>query len=353
MAATVAVIGAAGTRGVEAALRACAVAGVASAPVVARVQVARAWRTATAVLVAASAQDWTGGVPRRPRVAVLDDAAESELDAWRLGVQIGAETVFAPDREPRRLVEWLALAGEPLGSPGVVVGVAGACGGAGASTFAAALALRAASSSKVSLLDADPGGGGIDVLLGIEKSPGTRWPDLQATRGVVATDSLAAALPRADGVAVLSWVASASAPLPVEAMDAVLSAAIRGSDLVVVDLPRGADTAAEHAVARTDHVVLVVPASVRAVAAGAAAVARWSEAGADVGLVVRHPGPADLTATAVAEALGRPLLGVVPVDTRLAHLGDRGRFIRAVRRSPIGAAAAAIEARLRPVQAAA
>ncbi len=353
MAATVAVIGMTGTRGVESAMRACAVAGVNSLPVTDRVQVARAWRSATAVLVAASAHSWTAGLPRRARVAVLDDMPASELDAWRLAVGIGAESVFAPDQEPRRLVEWIALAGEPVGSPAVVVGVAGACGGAGASTLAAALALRAGASSTVTLIDADPAGGGIDVLLGIEKNPGTRWPDLRGSRGVVAASVLADALPRADAVAVLSWVAAAGGPpLPVEAMDAVLSAAVRGSDLVVVDLPRSADAAADHAASRSSHVVLVVPASVRAVAAAASALARWSDAGADVGLVVRHPGPADLTPAAVAEALDRPLLGVLPVDAGLAHLGDRGRFVRALRRSPVGAAAGEIASRLRAAEAA-
>jgi len=352
MAATVAVIGVPGTRGVEAALRACAVAGVSAAPVADRAQLARGWRAATAVLVASSAHAWLAGVPRRASVAVLDEALGSDVDAWQLAVQIGAETVFAPDQDSRRLVEWLALAGEPAGPPGQVVGVAGGCGGAGASTFAAALALRAGSpSSRVTLVDADPAGGGIDVLLGVEATPGTRWPGLRASRGVVAADALADALPRADGVAVLSWVSSGGEAqpvqaLPVEAMEAVLSAAIRGSDLVVVDLPRGPDAAAEHVAARADRVILVAPASVRAVAASAAAAARWAEAGADVGLVVRHPGPADLTPATVADALGLPLLGVVPVDSRLAHLGDRGRFVAALRRSPLGAAAAAISAQL-------
>ncbi|MDQ1699730.1 MAG: hypothetical protein QOG34_1593, partial [Frankiaceae bacterium] len=294
MAATVAVVGMPGSRGVEAALRACAVAGVTAAPVGDPAQLARTWRSATAAIVAVSAAAWVSGLPRRASVAVLDDAAGSELDAWRLAVQLGAETVFEPSADLRTLVDWLALAGEPPGPPGLVIGVAGACGGAGASTLAAALALRAGSSSM--LVDADPSGGGIDVLLGVEGTAGTRWPDLRASRGVVAADVLAGAVLRVDGVAVVSWVAGDVAPAPVEAMDAVLSAAIRGSDLVVVDLPRGVDAAAEHAAARCDRILLVVPASVRAVAAASAAVARWSSAVADLGLVVRHPGPADLTA---------------------------------------------------------
>ena len=344
MGATVAVVGGAGSRGVEMALRACAVAGLTAEPVTDGPQLARAWRSATAVLVAASAHAWLTPLPRRALVAVLDDIAGSELDALRLAVQIGAETVFGPDRDPRCMVDWLALAGEPAGPCGGVVGVAGACGGAGASTLAAAIALRAGPATRVTLVDADPTGGGIDVLIGIEAVAGARWPDLADSRGVVAADALADALPQIDGVRVLSWVSGPPRSLTVEAMDAVLSAAIRGSDVVVVDLPRSPDEAAAHAASRSDRVVLVAPASVRAVASGAAAVARWSDTGAEVGLVVRHPGPADLTPDAVAGALALPLLGVVPTDARLANLGDRGRFVRAVRRSPVGAAAAAIAA---------
>jgi len=353
MTATVAVVGVPGARGVEAALRACAVAGVTAVPVADHAEIARCWRSATAVVVSASAHGRVQGVPRRPSVAVLDDSAGSELDAWRLAVRLGADAVYGLDEDPRRLVEWLALAGEPHGPPGVVVGVAGACGGAGASTLAAALALRRGPSSKVTLIDADPCGGGLDVLLGVEKSAGSRWPDLLSSRGVVAADALADALVQVDGVAVLSWGATAAPALPVDAMDSVLSAAGRGNDLVVVDLPRVADAAAEHAAARSDRVVLVVPASVRAVASAASAAARWSALGAELALAVRHPGPADLTPAAVADAVALPLLGVVPTDARLANLGDRGRFARALARSPVGLAADAIASRLSALRAAA
>jgi len=351
MAATVAVIGGAGSRAVEVALRACAVAGVTATSLGEAAQLARLWRSATAVLIAASAQHWAPALPRRASVAVLDDSAAGELDAWRFAVQVGAETVFAPEQDPRRLVDWLALAAEPAGPRAAVVGVFGACGGAGASTLAAAMALRAGSAARVTLVDADPGGGGIDVLLGIETEPGARWPDLCGSRGVVAADVLAEALPGAGGVAVLSWRPGPAPEMAVDAMDAVLSAAIRGSDRVVVDLPRSPDDAAVAAARHCDHLLLVAPASVRAVAAAAAAVARWTTASAEVGLAVRHPGPADLTPSAVADALDLPLLGVVPTDPRLANLGDRGRFVRALGRSPVGGAAATITSALERLRA--
>ena len=76
---------------------------------------------------------------------------------------------------------------------GWLVAVGGSCGGAGASTVATALALAAAPG--VLLVDADPWGGGLDLLLGAERADGLRWPDLTGLRGRVAGDALLAALP--------------------------------------------------------------------------------------------------------------------------------------------------------------
>ena len=60
-----------------------------------------------------------------------------------------------------------------------LVGVLGAVGGAGTSTLACWLADRAAHEDRPAVLvDADRGGCGIDVLLGLEDQDGLRWPDL-------------------------------------------------------------------------------------------------------------------------------------------------------------------------------
>ena len=53
-------------------------------------------------------------------------------------------------------------------------------GGAGASVFATALAQTAADAL---LVDADPCGGGIDLVLGCERETGLRWPDLTLQGG--------------------------------------------------------------------------------------------------------------------------------------------------------------------------
>ena len=94
--------------------------------------------------------------------------------------------------------------GDRPGAP--IIGLIGGRGGAGASVIAAALA-RAAVDARYEcvLVDADPLGGGADLLLGAEDEPGLRWPDLSAARGRLAPGVLLAGLPVIDGVHVVSW----------------------------------------------------------------------------------------------------------------------------------------------------
>jgi hypothetical protein len=121
----------------------------------------------------------------------------------------------------------------------VVLAVVGASGGAGASTLAAACAVRAADSGRsVALVDAAVGGAGIDVVLGIDHLPGVRWPELAGCRGRVDGLGLLPRMPRAGAVAVLAhsrdspvWVGAAAERGVIAGLSDVL-------DLVVVDVPR-------------------------------------------------------------------------------------------------------------------
>ena len=54
------------------------------------------------------------------------------------------------------------------------------------------------------LIDLDSCGGGIDLLLGGESAPGLRWPDLSLRAGRLSWTEVRDALPRRNGVAVLS-----------------------------------------------------------------------------------------------------------------------------------------------------
>ena len=46
------------------------------------------------------------------------------------------------------------------------------------------------------MVDADPVGGGIDLVVGAEHAPGVRWPELAGTSGRLSAASLSDALPK-------------------------------------------------------------------------------------------------------------------------------------------------------------
>ncbi|MDQ2755365.1 MAG: hypothetical protein M3Y71_02190 [Actinomycetota bacterium] len=123
-------------------------------------------------------------------------------------------------------------------SGGVLVAVTGASGGLGASVVTVALAVRAVSAGlSACAVDLDPFGGGLDVVLGLEQTAGTRWGDLAALDGEADGEAVLCTLPRADGVRVLSHDHDGEgAPPPV--VHAVVSALVAACDLVVLDLPR-------------------------------------------------------------------------------------------------------------------
>ena len=173
------------------------------------------------------------------------------------------------------------------------------------------------------LVDADPLGGGLDVLLGIEDAPGVRWPDLVETRGRLGAASLAEALPHVAGVALLSWGRDGATSLAAEAMSAVLDAGERGHDLVIVDLPRQLDPAGELVLARADETVLVTTNRVRSTAA-AARIAGLLQCGcASVGLALRTEAKG-VRDDAVLAALSLPI-APASACTRAGRSGRRRR----------------------------
>ncbi len=262
-------------------------------------------------------------LPRRDGVVVVvpDEIAP---DTWRSAVAVGAEAVLSAADDGDRIVDLLeSNQGGP--AAGVLLGVLGACGGAGASVFAAALAAAACASDVPSLLvDADPWGGGADVLLGGEDAPGLRWADLAGTTGRVSAASLRDVLPVVDGVSVLSWSRDPPVPLPAESMRSVLTAARRGFGLVVVDIPRREDDAALAALAMAERVVWVLPDQLRAVAAARARLQWLRRASTDVAVVVRELGGRAFAPDAAADSLGLPLLASMRSERRLPAWLDEG-----------------------------
>jgi secretion/DNA translocation related CpaE-like protein len=274
----------------------------------------------------------------RSGVVLLADEVD-RLEVWRAAARLGAREVLATGRDEQALLDLLATAGDPVdGPPGTVVGVLPGSGGAGASTLAVAVAIRAAGTDgAVTLVDADAAGGGLELLLGAERVGGLRWPDLADVRGVVASRALDEALPHVAGLRLLSHLSDATAAVPAEAMTAVLTAARRRASLVVVDLPRAPfDAAAAAALELCDVVVVVALAEVRAVAAAGLAVKAATSRSADVRLAVRPPARSRLRPVEVGTALGLPVVATVPHVGDLSAAADRGDLPRVLARSAVG-----------------
>jgi secretion/DNA translocation related CpaE-like protein len=297
----------------------------------------RCWATAPFVVVGADLADQVARsrLGRRSRVVVLgrdlDDAS-----IWQRAVEVGAEhVVFLPDAETW-LVEAFADSAEGAAGDGLLVAVLGGRGGAGASSLAAALAVRAVRRGlRTLLVDGDPLGGGLDLVLGGEAVTGLRWPDLGATRGRVPAAALADALPTIEGLSVLSWDRGDATTLPVEAVQAVLAAGRRTCDVVVVDLPRALDEASREVLLTAGTTLLVVPAEVRATAAAARVAGTAGLLCRDLRLVVRGPAPAGLSAQAVQGALGLPLAGELRAEPGLGRALEQGEAPGRRSRSPL------------------
>lgn len=282
------------------------------------------WAMAPLVVVGADrAEALALARPSRRRDVVLVTRSPGPED-WQQGVALGVEHVVALPEAERWLIDRLADGGEGTPRNGSVVAVVGAGAGAGASTMATTLALAAAARSlRVLLVDADPMGGGLDLLLGIEDVPGARWADLADTRGRLSATALDQALPRSGGVAALSWGRDGVDRATHEAMGAVLDAAVRAFDLVLVDLPRTLDATGEAVLGRTRDVLLVTVNHVRAAAAAARLLAPLQSRCSAVSLVVRsHPKGVD--DEALQASLRLPLAGRLPYAPGLAVRADEG-----------------------------
>jgi hypothetical protein len=181
-----------------------------------------------------------------------------------------------------------------------VIGVIGGNGGVGASTFAAAVTSVA---ERATLIDLDPVGGGIDVLLGIENVAGARWSGLRVGGGYLDPALLADGLPRWRNAAVLA----ADQPPEPSAVGQVVAAA-RALGPVVLDLPRAPGPLREAGLACCELCVLVAAATDVRTLAGAGAVLRSLPA-VPVGVVLRR---GEFGVDEAAGLLGVPLLGVLP-----------------------------------------
>jgi secretion/DNA translocation related CpaE-like protein len=318
-------------------LRLCAAAGVevdvAPDPTAAR----PGWARASLVVVGDDCCVAAGRASLRKRDGVI--VVGRDLDdgsIWERAFGVGAEHVaLLPDAEPW-LIARLADAVDGGGPRGVTICVVGGRGGAGASTLAAALAVTAMRAGRrAMLIDADPFGGGADLLFGGEHAAGLRWPDVAAAKGRIGGEELVNALPRMGELAVLSCDRGDPLELQSEAMSSVLAAAARVCEVVVVDLPRWIGEPAEIALTASDVVLIVVPAEIRAAAAAARVATEVMRLADNVQIVVRGPAPGGLDATDIANSLGLPLAGQLKAEPGLAVALERGEVPAGRGRGPL------------------
>ncbi len=292
---------------------------------------ARGWfDRATLVLIGVDVAESCAraGLRHRPNVILVGWSTE-EVPAGqgppnlRVAERLGAAHVaMLPAAEPW-VMEQLAHVDEE--AVGHVVAVLGGRGGAGASVLAGGLAVTGARRGLASLLvDADPLGGGVDLVLGWEHRQGLRWPALSGAGGRVHPSTLVDALPGHGDLVVLSWDRGEPQVASVEAMGAAIDAGRRGRDLVVIDLPRRLDEPAIVALRAADRSYLVVPAELRACAAAARVAATALPHSPGLSVVVRHPGPAGLRVAEVVKAVRLPLAGTFRRESAVSAALERG-----------------------------
>lgn len=295
-----------------------------------------AWAGAPLVLIGAdlAAQCAELVLPRRTEVYVVG-AAEDAPEAARWSAPLGAAVIGLPDGSGLLTAAIADVTGRPAGS-GVTVAVLGGSGGVGASTVAAGLAVGAASRGlSAMLVDLDPCGGGIDLLVGAEAVAGWRWPRLSTATGHIG--DLTGHLPRAAGIDVLSAARGADGTVEVgpDPVRAVLLSASRSHRLVVVDLARTAPVVSAEVLRRADHTLMVVGASVRGVAAAQQRVRQIPDIATAIRVVARMPRHGGIEPRLVADALELPLAGALAEDRSLRQAAEHGDPPGRAARSPV------------------
>lgn len=299
---------------------------------------AKYWDSAAAVLVGSDVRELP---PRRRAPAVLVGLNGEGDSLWHLAAALGAERVAVLPDAAAWLAEYLSRSRSPEAG-GLVLGLTGGCGGAGATTAAIWIAQAAAGLGvRVLLVDGDPWGGGLELALASEETPGLRWPDLADASGSIDAGQLSDSLPVAGGFSFLSWPGSRDRPAPVDATTTggVLDAARRGYELVVVDIGRGAEHV--HTFAwDCDRILVVVPAQLKAAVATARLLQELPPI--EAALLVRGKAGAALDSGLIADAVGLPVQGRVPELRGVVAAAENGRLLELGKRRSVRHFAAAV-----------
>ncbi|MDQ0868054.1 secretion/DNA translocation related CpaE-like protein [Arthrobacter sp. V1I9] len=283
----------------------------------------RYWDGTAAVLVGSDIRELP---PRRQAPAVLVGLDGEGDSLWHLAAALGAERVAVLPDAAAWLADHLSRSRSP-GPGGLILGVTGGCGGAGATTAAIWIAQAAAGmGASVLLIDGDPWGGGLELAIAAEESAGLRWPDLSEARGSIDPGQLSDSLPVSGGFSFLSWPASREQPVPVAAATTagVLDAARRGYELVVVDIGRGTGPLLAYGW-DCDRIMMVVPAQLKAAVAAVRLLQEFPPI--EAALLVRGRPGAALDGSLISEAIGLPVLGRVPELRGVSAAMESGRLL--------------------------
>ena len=298
------------------------------------VDIRRHARTATILIVDTYHAD---AIPTTTTTKFLVCPDPGPID-WQVATRIHADGAFSLPAMSGDLLTAVSAAittphatGSSADGSGLVVGVIGACGGAGTSTIAAGLALTAPTTAL--LVDAVPCSGGLDLLLGLEEEPGARWEDFTSTLSTTGDDvradlsllsaaRLAEACPACDHVAVLTSSRSTHPQLvDTDTVLALVEAHIAG--ITIVDLPPW--SAATSEIARAcDALVLVTPAEVRACAVAAHIVSLTQSAHLSIHPIARYRSWSALTPREMSEVIGLPVAVEIPRVPALARTCEYG-----------------------------
>lgn len=263
-------------------------------------------------------------LPHRTQVYVVG-AECSQQQLWQWSAPLGAAVVSLPVGTGLLTAAIADLTVRP-GDGGLTLAVIGGSGGIGASTLAAGLCYTAAARDTSSMLiDLDPVGGGIDLLVGAESVPGWRWPRLSRAQGHLG--DLTGHLPRVAGMDVLSVSRveeETAIDVSPDSVRAVLASARRSHRLIVADVSRTMTASSREMLRRVDQTLLVVAANVRGIAAAEQVLTQLRPATSDLGLLARMPRSGGVDASMVSQRLDLPLIGILGEDATVRLGAERG-----------------------------
>jgi secretion/DNA translocation related CpaE-like protein len=295
-------------------------------------EIAKRWPTDQFIVLGAEMVSQAVGLPKRRNLAIVHwqygalEVAPSQL--WQSALLLGAEHVVALPEGDAWLAERLTESMVNRGVLARLLIINGSCGGSGASTLAAGLAVAAERlGKKVLLIDGDINGGGLDLLLGAEASPGARWPELVHTSGRVSTETLLPALPSPHNVALISAARKMSENPTVQAWQSVINFGRNAFDVVLIDMPRHQVLDKEQW-CPTDlecELWCVVPTRIRAVAAAAVALEHYRHLGMHAEVLVRQTNRS-MSAGDISRALGAPVRAVLPEDSSVSVAAELGEL---------------------------